>query len=546
MKNILLNLTIISLVICFSACKKEEDKDPEIKTVSVTAEGREVKAVGEVIERGSFDILDHGFIYSSDESAFSYGSKVSLGKNLSGNTFTTSFIYSELYYQDDFYVRAYLQNTKGTVYGSSIKFTPARVSVSNVQPSIAKTGDTIVINGTNFYSGDNISVKFNNTDATIINANSNQISVRVPYGILDDSYWSSTITIYVFINGMQSFQLPFSLLPTVTSFSPDHGTFNTKVTITGTDLYNASVYLGEVNVYTSYNSSGSLSFYIPGDISSVKSKIKIIKNGIEILAQGEFIMDSMKVTSVNPSKGVEGANITINGFNFNPYYGNNIVYIGGIPAYADYGSTSTKLEVTVPEGLTEGDHDIQIDNGLYLFDFPGQFHIVTPEISDFQPKSGGYGTLVTFTGENLFFPNGSFSVYFGNSYATIQSYDSAKIKAYIPWVGGIDSIVNIKISKGNEIFFTDSFTVTRPKITGFSPSTGSPGTIVTLTGEGFLTDSWYVSAKFGTISAPVVDRSSTTVKVQVPSDAPAGPMKISLIFYSNTTITTDTDFTVIK
>jgi hypothetical protein len=56
-----------------------------------------------------------------------------------------------------------------------------------------------------------------------------------------------------------------------------------------------------------------------------------------------------------------------------------------------------------------------------------------------------------------------------------------------------------------------------PKITSVSPSTGGPGTLVTITGEGFSSTAADLEITFGTAKASITAASPTVIVVQVPS-----------------------------
>jgi uncharacterized repeat protein (TIGR01451 family) len=78
-----------------------------------------------------------------------------------------------------------------------------------------------------------------------------------------------------------------------------------------------------------------------------------------------------------------------------------------------------------------------------------------------------------------------------------------------------------------------AFSQQAPSITGFSPTTGSPGTVVTINGAGFTPSS--TVAFGGTAAASVTYVSATDLTATVPADAPPGPITVT-----NTTTPTGT------
>ena len=543
-------LLIVALVVSVFSCKKETDKDPVIETTfakSTAASTCYAKAL--VSEKGSYGILDHGFVFSNSNGSFGIenGNKISLGAgSFQADTFSTTFSYGNGYnsYQTN-YVRAYLTNKKGTVYGSILGFESLQMSVSSIQPTSGKVGDRITISGLNFSTklDDNI-VKFNSTVAKVVEVTSTKLVVEVPV-ISFDYYYDSSVTIYVTVGGQTLNSASFSLLPNITGFSPSSGTFGTAITISGQNLnsYGLSIYFNGMNASVGSVSNSSITTYVPNNVNSGKLKIKINKNGVETLLPGEFTMNPSSIASVSPSKGLAGAAITITGENFNPGYGSDSVTIGGVNVpYVGY-CTANSITVSVPSSLGEGTYNVEVNNGIMNKVLTNAYTVVVPKITSFSPSTGYFGTEVTLKGENL---NSISNVMIDNYWLAISSRDSSTIKVIIP-VDTVTTPVKIKAYDGNKyITCPGDFTILMPVITSFSPGSGTPGTVVTIKGQGFSTD-YYNSTevKFGTVSTNVVSVSHNEIKVQVPSNAGDGAMKLTVI-NSRISIVSATDFTILK
>jgi len=537
-------------VIALFSCKKETEKDPKIDTViakSIAAFTCYAKA--SVSEMGSYEIIDHGFVYSPSGGSFGLesGTKISLGLGtFNTDTFSTVFTFGNGYYSSQYYyVRAYLTNKKGTVYGTALSFEPLLMSISSVQPASGKAGDKITISGKNFnLNPQETLVKFNTTAAKVIEASSTKLVVEVPSGITMDYYYDSTITIYVTIGGQTLNSSSFTILPTITGFSPTSGTFGTTVTITGENLsgYGLSVKFNILDSYVSSVSSSTITSSIPYGINLEKVKVKVIKNGVETILPGEFTMMQSSITSISPAKGFAGTQISINGLGFNPGYSSNIVKIGGVTV-SNWSSSQNILNITVPESLAAGIYNIEVNNGISNVVLSNSFTVVTPIISSLSPSTGYYGSEVTIYGENLI--NTSY-IYFGNYGADIVSRDSSSIKVKVP-SGITPGATKLSVNYGNKTYSsTVEFTILAPIITSFSPVSGTPGTEVTIKGNGF-SSGYYNSSevKFGTVSTTVVSVTPTEIKTMVPSNAGDGAMKIAVVT-SGITVVSDADFTITK
>jgi hypothetical protein len=548
--KIILMLFLVSILF---SCKKETETNPQVETTLVKSVASYIcYAKATVPEKGSYGMVDYGFVYSTYNGNFGIensGTKVSLGTiPMVADTFSTTFGFGNGYGSSEtYYVRAYYTNKKGTVYGSALSFKPLILSINSVLPNSGKAGDKITITGNNFSKkqSDNV-VKFNNIVANVIEASSTKLIVEVPNGISSDSY-NSNISISVTVGGMTLNWYEFAISPAITGFSPSSGTFGTSVKITGSNFYGTQIKLNDVLCYNNYNNNSWIQFTIPNNIKTSKVSMAVVKNGVEIIVPGEFLMNPCSITSISPQKGLTGTQVTISGIGFNPDSYVNTIKIGGEKVTNYWTSNSGTVNGTVPESLKGGTYDVTVNNGIEETVLSNAFTVIEPKITGLSPTSGHYNSLVTIYGKNL---ADAQYVGFGydrswNTRAEIISSDSLQIVVKVPAnisTGSVNAYVNIgnrTISSSNE------FTVLPPEITSFSPSEGTPGTIVTIKGIGFDSGQYNTSVKFGTIASTVVTISPTEIKAVVPSDAEAGEMKL-LITTPWYIISTDTDFTVKK
>lgn len=537
-------LLLVAIILCMNSCKKDESRDPEFETIKVfRLENGSLKAEAFVKEKGTYNIIDHGFIKSQNiwGNSLEDNISVSLGSNLNKDSFSAIINNFVVYNQGNISVRAYIKNSKGVVYSNAVQYVPVYASITGINPNASHSGDTIVVEGSNFIVNDSVLVKFNSSNAKIIQITPNKLYVQVPEGITYNN-WDNNISVSVMVNGVQRAVQSFTLLPIITSFYPVHGTFGTSVTLKGTDLTNVSLYIDEVNVGFDRISSKTLKFSIPYNMTSVKSKIKIVKNNYEVIAPGEFTMDSMIIESISPLKGVEGSIIEIRGKNLK---GQTKIFIGGLEA-GTYVTNSNLINAYVPY-IAPGVYDIEVDNGLFNIKKPNLINVVKPEIIDFSPKSGPNGTIISLKAKDMFVAaNSNPSVIVGNQYAGIESWDSAQIKFYLPWQQS-EGEVEFKVFDGKEKqFFSGVFTVEPSNISSFSPSSGTAGTIITINGVGFPADASGVSASLGSLQVPLVSVNPKMIKIRVPTEAAEGQGKITLTFFNQTSLTTQEDFTVVK
>src|SRR5271157_5717606 len=110
------------------------------------------------------------------------------------------------------------------------------------------------------------------------------------------------------------------------------------------------------------------------------------------------------------------------------------------------------------------------------------FNVITPTISTVTPTIGAPSDTVTIAGSAFAAAQGNGQVWLGTATAVVQSWSDTQIVAQ---VGAGAASGNAQVLQNGVMSNAVSFTVNTPQITGVSPSSGAPGTLVTFTGSGF-------------------------------------------------------------
>ncbi len=540
-------LGAITLAILHFACEKEETA-PKVQTVSAVAtSSTQFEAKASLIERGTLEIIDYGFIYSTWEyclmgqcepQAHSIEGKIS-------GSFSATMPYSSS--NNQYFVRAYVTNSKGTVYGDIVSFQAIQPTVSTIEPLVASVGDIVVIKGENFSTTiSEISVRFNYTDAQVLSASNTEIRVKVPDL---NSYSFSSINISINI-GVRYFTIQnFKLVPKFFDFSPKNGTWGTIIIVNTEGFYsswgtNFKVYLNDIQCSPYDYSSSYVKFQVPYTNVSESSKVRISHSGVEYILEGEFTMDKVKIESLSNSKAIINESITINGENFFPYnyyYNNGWVKIGEVEAQIT-SSSSSQINIIIPPDLSPGVYAVTVSNGHSTDILEDALEVIVPEVTDFWPKEVYSFQEITISGRG-FSENAYMYVEHNYSSWGIQRVDYNTIKFNVPSLTqGGDYLFSLVINDKN-IPFPQEIKVIPSIIESFTPTEGVPGTLVEIRGKG-LPYSYYTPIYFGTTPAHKVSLTDTLIKVQVPSNSERGKVKIS-ISDNNHVIVSDDDFTVL-
>jgi hypothetical protein len=542
-------LIVVFITILFAGCRKDE-KDPQIKNTMTSLSSSVFIATAQVLEKGVYEITDHGFSvsFSNESPSYSLGQIISLGRVIEHDTFSTVIDINK--FQFTYYgsikcwVRAYITNKKGTVYSDFVWKSIQQVQVNSLYPSTARAGDTISITGLNFDTDITASiVTFNNTSASVVGATSNRLYVVVPENIVTD-YWNSYIDVQVKSSGQQFFLYDaFTLMPSVTSFSPSSGSWNSLITIYGSGLQNSNVIIDDQNVGYNNRTSNSISFNIPQSILSKKFKIYISSGNSRIEVPGEyFTMDEMVIDPLTELNYFPGSTISIRGTGFNPYSYYNKLILGNSTIDANYGNIDNQ-NFSLPENINAGSYIPVVSNGIDSTRLNQTINIIKPVITGISADSAFPGSTVILSGTNLLMGRSYYPyLYLGNYGFSPNSGDNSRFYMKVPFINPGPYTLRV-VYNGFDIFYNGNFTVRESSVTSVNPTTGLPETTVILNGMGFG-DVSNTNVYFGNLQCQILSMSSTQINVKVPSQITTGSWLVQ-VYINGYKLTSTATFTVL-
>jgi RHS repeat-associated protein len=231
------------------------------------------------------------------------------------------------------------------------------------------------------------------------------------------------------------------------------------------------------------------------------------------------------VSTASPNPAGVGYPVTITGSGFGSTQGTSKVYFNSVPATV-YGSwTNTSISATVPAGATNGPVSVVV-NSLGS-NQNVSIVVVSPMITSVTPPSAEVGGTVTINGSG-FSLGGSFATVAFNGVAqpTWTTWSDTSISAAVP-AGATSGPITVSLYGFSSPGY--SFTVSGAiSITGISPTTGSAGTTVTISGSGFGASQYGSSVSFNGLTAVVTGWLDNQIKVVVPVNAPSGPILVQV------------------
>ena len=174
------------------------------------------------------------------------------------------------------------------------------------------------------------------------------------------------------------------------------------------------------------------------------------------------------------------------------------------------------------------------DAAVYRYDAVGnllsisRYSAATVSVIEFTPNSGAVGTTVTIYGTGFSATPSQNTVAFNGVSAVVTSSTSTQIVTSVP-SGATTGPITVTAPAGNASSDT-SFVVGdagAPTITSFSPTIGTAGTAVTITGTNFEPSFQNNKTRFNVSLAANTSATSTTINANVPSATGSGRIKVS-------------------
>jgi YD repeat-containing protein len=169
--------------------------------------------------------------------------------------------------------------------------------------------------------------------------------------------------------------------------------------------------------------------------------------------------------------------------------------------------------------------DPSSDTAVYNYDAVGNLLSIFRQSSsvvsiiDFSPKAGPVGTNVTIYGTGFSATPSQNSVTFNGLAATVTTATTTKIVTSVP-SGATTGLIGVT-APGGSASSTQVFTVTEstgaPTITGFSPTIGTPGTAVNITGTNFESTPSRNNLFFNVTNAQIASSSPAAISATAPA-----------------------------
>jgi hypothetical protein len=300
---------------------------------------------------------------------------------------------------------------------------------------------------------------------------------------------------------------------TATGTFSDNSQQNLTSTATWSSSNNSTVLVG--------NTSGFQGFAMGAatGTATVTATIAGIYANTSVTVPSSSTNSAPNITSVSPTTGAAGTQVTVSGSNFGTSQGSGNVLLG-----STYGAvvswSNTQIVATVAAISQSG--AAQVQQGGVLSNAV-TFNVNTATVSNVSPTSGVPGTQVTVNGSGFGATQGSGQVWLGTANGAVQSWSDTQVVAIV--ANGSTS-GNAQVLQGGVWSNSVPFAVNSLNVTGVTPNSGAPGTSITITGTGFGSSQGNGTVWLGSTNGQVMSWSNTQVVAVVAPSALTGIARV--------------------
>ena len=281
---------------------------------------------------------------------------------------------------------------------------------------------------------------------------------------------------------LQTIQFPLDQqpgnVPAITAVAPSTGFPGMLVTISGSNFGTSQgtsvVRFGPFTVPAASWSASQITFSVPGATPG-SYPVAVVVNGVSSNA-ARFNMSGLDMfpflISLDPTSGVVGSSVTITGSFFGVTQGTGTVRFGTTTA-AVTSWNNNQIVFTVPN-IAVGPSAVAVVTAFGPTN-AATFTVTAvppaPAIASLSPLNGAMGSSVTISGSTFGASQGTSTVRFGTTNASVTSWSNAQIVATVPNVALGTSVVTVTVAGrvSNPVDFT-VVPVPPPDYTLFCPS----------------------------------------------------------------------------
>jgi hypothetical protein len=320
---------------------------------------------------------------------------------------------------------------------------------------------------------------------------------------------------------------PAAPAPQIGNVSANYGAPFATITLTGTNFGASqgasSVSFNGVPASATAWSNTGITVTVP--YHATTGNLVVTAGGLSSSGVPFTVEPYPSITGINPTSGPSGTPVTISGQNLVDAEGHGTVYFSGM-SLPILNPSNTSIQVVVPAGAATGTFNVHTNGvGSYTSTFTLAASSA-PQISSVSANYGADYATITLTGTNFGATQGASSVNFNGAAATATAWSNTAITVSVPYRATTGNLmVTVSAQSSNGVPFTVE---PSPSVTGMSPTSGPPGTVITISGQNLLDAEGHGTVYFSGKSLPILNPSNAGFQVVVPTGASSGTIDVHI------------------
>lgn len=304
--------------------------------------------------------------------------------------------------------------------------------------------------------------------------------------------------------------------PVISGFAPSQAIQGAAITISGSNLENATVKFNGTTAAISSNTSTQVVATVPAGATSGFISVTTAGGTATSVLTFTVLPPAPSIAGFSPASGLMGAAVSITGANFT---GATAVSFNGTNATSFTVESPAQITTTVPMAATSGPIAVTTPGGTAASASSFIVAVPAPTITGFSPASGFVGSSVVIQGTNF---TAASAVSLNSASAAFTINSPSQITATVP--STTSGPIAVTTPGGTAASATPFIvTVPAPTITGFSPASGQVGSSVVITGTNFSAAS---AVTFNGANASFTIGSPSQITATVPSTT-SGPIAVT-------------------
>jgi hypothetical protein len=382
-------------------------------------------------------------------------------------------------------------------------------------------GDTLILTGIFPFSKYTLKILMDKIPATILESSESKIKMVVPPML---KYYDS-VSVDLSINNhlVQAAEKNHMVQPFISTVGNSDFGWGDTIALTG--LFNPLsvnnlIYFSGIQANIVESANKKIKCVVP-DLNSHVASLSCKISTYAINYSTDISLSGPVIKSISPAKVPSNNNILIRGKYFKE--GITKVKINGILCASS--AYSEEIYAIVPS-VSNGMATVEVDVYNKSATNSNLLEVINPKITDFTPKEGVVGNIITISGVG--FDPGDLGVSIGGITVPVIESSDTQIKIKVPAGVPANSTITVYIY-GTVVSSVQSFHLLPPKIFSIEPLSAKPGAVITVKGENFTPDLIDVNVEY--LTAVIISATPSEIQFIMP-DQLKGEYSLSVNTYS--------------